>query len=77
MWLRIQALTLLLFFAADTLGTIVIRLANQQSQWTVLGAALAGLLWIYSVKAATQKGTTIAAMLGILLGVELGILVPL
>ena len=66
-----------MFLAGDLLGTLGIRLAVQQSQWVVLEAALSGLLWVYGVKLAAQKGTTVAAVVGIVVGVELGILIPL
>ena len=75
MWRQIH--TFLVFLAGDLLGTLGIRLAVQQSQWVVLEAALSGLLWVYGVKLAAQKGTTVAAVVGIVVGVELGILIPL
>ena len=75
MWFHIS--TFFLFFAGDALGALGIRLVNMQSQWAVLEAALSGLLWVYGVKLAAQKGTTVAAVGGIVLGVEVGILLPL
>ena len=75
MWRQIH--TFLVFFAGDALGSLGIRLVVQQSQWAVLEAALSGLLWVYGVRLAAQKGTTVAAIVGIVMGVELGILIPL
>lgn len=75
MWFHLR--TFLLFFAGDALGALGIRLVNMQSQWAILEAALSGLLWVYGVKLAAQRGTTVAAVVGIVAGVELGILIPL
>ncbi len=73
----LQFKTFAIFLAGDLLGTLGIRFIAGQSQWAVLETVFGGLLWVYGVKLANQTGTTMAAIIGMALGVEIGILIPL
>ena len=75
--LGLQAKTFAIFLAGDLLGTLGLRLCVMQSQWAVLEAAVSALLWVWGVRLAARGGTTPAVVLGIVIGVEIGILIPL
>ena len=81
MWRRVniglQAKVFAVFLAGDLLGTVGLRLVVMQSQWAVLEAAVSALLWVWGVRVAARGGTTPAVVLGVVAGVEIGILIPL
>jgi len=75
--LGLQAKTFAIFLAGDLLGTLGLGLCVMQSQWAVLEAAVSALLWVWGVRVAARGGTTAAVVLGVVVGVEIGILIPL